>query len=1275
VLSPGSVVQERFEILAHVAEGGMGVVYRALDRHTGAPVALKLLGGVLIDPQAAERFAREARVLAELQHPGIVRYEAHGRTDDGRPFLAMEWIDGGDLESRLRTRPLTLHESLTVIRRAAEALAVAHRRGIVHRDLKPSNLLLRDGDHDRVALVDFGLARHGISPAAVTGTGNPIGTPAYMSPEQARGERDLTPATDVFSLGCVLYECLAGAPPFYSARPGVLLAKLLFDTAPPIRSVRPSVPERIEQLLQLLLARNAAGRPRDATALTEAIDALEPMPDRTPPPAPPRATILVESEQQLACVVIAVPPEGTAPSAVEGASAGDLERAISGLRPTVLSDGTVVVTVTQEHGATATDMAVCAARCALVLDARRPYQRIVVATGRGVVRHGQASGEVHDRAQRLLKGGGAGIVIDELTAALVDTRFLTTRTESGVRLEAERPAPDDSRPLCGRPTSCLGREQELTILSTLIAGSFEEPAASIALVTAGAGLGKSRLRQELLRRLDGRGDKMTVLLGRGDPMTAGVPYGLLAQALRRLFGIAENAELAARRAQLEAGLGRFTADPLTLIFVGELCGIPFPDERLAELRAARENPLIMAERVADAFVALVRAGCRVRPWLLVLEDLHWGDALTVRLVHLATGALADEPFCVLALARPEVADAFPRLWAERTVREIRLGGLPRRAAERLVAESLGDRLSPSAIARLVERAGGNPLFLEELIRAVAEGKADELPETVLATMQARLMRLDAGARQMLRAASVFGERFWRSGVLALVGGDAAGVDAWLEALVASEVLQRRRESRFPAEPEYVFRHALLRDAAYSSLTDADRRAAHREAGSWLETHGEDPYVLAEHLWLGDDAAGALPHYLAAAQQAFENADLATALARCDRALACGASGEALGRVRAVQAGCRVHTRDFRAALEAGGEALRYLPRGSSTWCQSLAWLLVAAGLLADMAKLFELVRQLEGVEPEPAARGAHVQALSVVVTMFAVMGAHERARPHLERMAGLVEGAGESARAWYTLARGIVGRYAGRLWEAYQDICEARRTFERIGDRRQAVMHTLTMFDVERDLNDLTAAEEHARWSLEEAERLGEHQAVLMARVKLAACRVAAGDRETIEALATSPEIGQNGLYATILQIALGEARMGAGDIEGAESAMRRAAAAVAGAPLSLQALTGLARVLLAAGRPSEAVGVAEQVTTLLKSGHLGAHRPRARFVVAQCLRAAGDEARAGAELAGALADLRLMSEDMPPEARSRFLAAPDHLALLAAEAQWAGVHVPPVAQ
>src|SRR5262249_28067691 len=139
---PGVLVGARFEIESVAAVGGMGTVYRAGDRDTGERVALKVMRG----GGDHERFMREAQVLADLRHPHIVRYIAHGDAGPGELFIAMEWLDGEDLATRLRRSPLTIKQSLLVARGAAEALAVAHARGIVHRDLKPSNLFLPDGD-------------------------------------------------------------------------------------------------------------------------------------------------------------------------------------------------------------------------------------------------------------------------------------------------------------------------------------------------------------------------------------------------------------------------------------------------------------------------------------------------------------------------------------------------------------------------------------------------------------------------------------------------------------------------------------------------------------------------------------------------------------------------------------------------------------------------------------------------------------------------------------------------------------------------------------------------------------------------------------------------------------------------------------------------------------------------------------------------------------------------------------------------------------------------
>src|SRR5262249_44952407 len=146
-----------------------------------------------------------------------------------------------DLGRRLARGPLDVRGALRVVRSAAEALAVAHRRGVVHRDLKPSNIFLRDGRLDRPVLLDFGIARPMRGVTKITATGAVIGTPDYMAPEQARGD-EIGPAADVFALGSVLYECLAGAPPFAAEHIATVLAKILFDDAPSIEALRPGLP-------------------------------------------------------------------------------------------------------------------------------------------------------------------------------------------------------------------------------------------------------------------------------------------------------------------------------------------------------------------------------------------------------------------------------------------------------------------------------------------------------------------------------------------------------------------------------------------------------------------------------------------------------------------------------------------------------------------------------------------------------------------------------------------------------------------------------------------------------------------------------------------------------------------------------------------------------------------------------------------------------------------------------------------------------------------------
>ena len=257
----GTVVAGRFRVEALAGKGGMGVVYRSIDETTGETIALKLLVG---DPdgEVNQRFLREAAVLSSLTHSHIVRYLAHGQTSRKEPYLAMEWLDGEDLSARLTRGPLAVVESVALVSRVASALGTAHDRGMVHRDIKPHNLFLVDCDPTHVKVLDFGLARSAGGEQRMTRTGTSIGTPAYMSPEQARGVTAIDGRADIFALGATFFECLSGRPPFMAKDVSTLLGKVLFEEAPRIRALREDVPEHVDHLVSRMLAKEPSARPR-----------------------------------------------------------------------------------------------------------------------------------------------------------------------------------------------------------------------------------------------------------------------------------------------------------------------------------------------------------------------------------------------------------------------------------------------------------------------------------------------------------------------------------------------------------------------------------------------------------------------------------------------------------------------------------------------------------------------------------------------------------------------------------------------------------------------------------------------------------------------------------------------------------------------------------------------------------------------------------------------------------------------------------------------------
>jgi len=270
-------------VLEHaLGRGGMAMVYLVRDLKHDRSVALKVLLPELASSLGPDRFQREIKLAARLQHPHILTVYDSGETA-GQLWFTMPFVDGESLRDRLRREHrLPVEEALRITREAAQALQYAHEHGVVHRDIKPENLLLTKDGNTLVA--DFGIARALGGDEHLTQTGSSLGTPAYMSPEQANGEQALDARTDLYSLACVLYEMLAGEPPFTGSTAAAIVAKWFTEPIPSVRAIRPDVPEGVDQSVQRALAQSASDR---FATTAEFVRAIQGAPSGfTPVPAP-----------------------------------------------------------------------------------------------------------------------------------------------------------------------------------------------------------------------------------------------------------------------------------------------------------------------------------------------------------------------------------------------------------------------------------------------------------------------------------------------------------------------------------------------------------------------------------------------------------------------------------------------------------------------------------------------------------------------------------------------------------------------------------------------------------------------------------------------------------------------------------------------------------------------------------------------------------------------------------------------------------------------------
>lgn len=1295
--APGTLVAHRFRIDKRTGAGGMGVVYRGVDTLTGKPAAIKVL--LADDTDELARFEREARVLSMMSHPGIVAFLGYGKLDSGEAFLAMEWLEGCDLAEKLKREHLSVGESLLLVRNIARALDVAHGQGVVHRDLKPGNLFLRNEKVDQVVLLDFGIARHLVVETKLTQMGAVIGTPYYMAPEQAAGHQDVTPAADIFSLGCVLFECLTGKPPFEGMHSLAVLSKIIFEEAPPLETRLPDVDARLSALCARMLAKQPAERFVDARALWVALDELGPLTTEKTILALPKGArsadtmsisavkraVLTVDELEVVCV-IAMQCSASAGDATQEIQSVTTSLVALGLRVEQLPDGTLVSTLSRMGQAT--DQVLRAARAAIWLFERFSGARVALATGRARVgkREGMYVGDAIDSVFRILDlaRSAEGVHIDKLTAGLLDERFVVVAHEHGAVLRGERVIADESKRLLGRPTPCVGRERELGTLQSYWEGCLEEASARAVLVIAPAGVGKSRLRHEFLQRVQQTRIEHTLLLGRADPV-ASAALGVVARALRVVFGLELQDEPAVLRAKIEAFVRNYVpASEARAIteFMGEFVGVPFSEESNLRLHLARQDARIMTDQMTAAFVALLQHLSKVRPVLLVLEDLHWCDAFSVSVVGAALRELKSEPLFVLAFARPDVQATFPKLWPNH-LEQISLAPLRARAGIQLAREILGESVDSHTLQRIVDLSSGNVLFLEELIRAVADGRGNELPETVLAMLQSRIGRLDPDVRRALRAASIWGLTCPEEGLRALVGGHT-DLTLALRSLVEHEILERRRPTEATGDVEYAFRHALVRDAAYALLVDEDRILGHRLVAEWLEVRGNaDPAVLAEHFHLGGEFERMVPYCVRAVAHLQERGDFHRGRRFADLGIAAGATGTSLGVLLALRAWLVWYTDGVKAWPTTRPDAERateLLTPAHPWWFRALSSMSSIDLLFGEHERAVRLISRMISGDVPDGVGAEYVMSCWALTALLCQVGRRELAKQLIDRTCEVIEEKSPHipvVRAWRESMRLEYQRHTQRdPWKNRHELEEIVDVCAKSGVTQfhelALLRNTLALANAE--IGDHATAERFLRESIENARRKGYGYLVTHAQIHLAeSLCVRAGKLpvEEIQSL-TRDLLATEGLspgFVALSHSLRAMALLDAGEVAQAEINGREAVKRSGNFPIRrLRMQSTLLRALVQADKRAEALELAREVREQVdKLGKVGYAEVPIHTAMAMAFRASGETEQPMEHLHIALAEVNRQASSIPEgPLRDRFRKdVADNVRVIALAEEW----------
>ena len=929
-----------YRLDAPIGSGGMGTVWRAWDERLRRHVAVKR---VLRDkvPRGRERLRREARAVARLSHPAIVHVydlvEGDDADEGDADWIVLELVSGENLRQLLdREGRLEVGQALLLGREIAEGLAEAHAGGILHRDLKAANIMVTASG--RAKILDFGLAKE-LQTEGTAGLdlslsipGIVLGTCFAMSPEQVMGH-GLDARSDLFSFGSLFYEMLTGGSPFRAGDAQASLEKVLRFQPRPLHEVRPDVPRGLSDLIERLLDKEPSGRPASAGEVLEILASLAaPQPPRPAandtaetfvggkPPQPANggrgagSGSAVSGERRtvtvVCCSLVRAETAGSLDLEVLSDSMATFEgiaravcRELSGHLGAVLSH---MLWIYFGYPVGYEDDALRAAQAARELMARARQSgllrrglavRFGIHTGPAVVwtRPGEDDrlqlGETLDLAMGIQSVAPINsIAVSTLSQRLLSRGFATRALppaqlpdmdgpieihEVGEPLEAQQRESGPLAPL-------VDREAELQILLDRFRLA-STGSGQVVLIAGDAGIGKSRLVRSLSAQV--ASEAPTWLTAQGSTLTRNTPLSPVLQVLERAVFPTEEASAGERLRRLEEvldelGLPRTEHAPL----LGALLALPC-EERYPPLVL---SPEARRKRTLAAIVALLGALAERHPVVLVVEDLQWIDPSTLELLDLLLGEIPALPLLLVATFRPD----FTAPWRYQTsITQLSLSGLSESHAEQLVRQVAEGKGLPAEVHReIVVRTDGNPLFVEELTKAVLEADASlrepaGIPFTLGASLLARLDRL-GDAKGVAQLAAVLGRTFSLELLEALSWIKGAALSSALGRLVQAEILYRRGPAH---AARYIFKHALIQDAAYLSLLASDRQQLHRRLAGLLQEEFPavalaEPELMAHHCERGGLTVEAVDYLLEAGLRATQRSAQLEAMSHLSRAL-------------------------------------------------------------------------------------------------------------------------------------------------------------------------------------------------------------------------------------------------------------------------------------------------------------------------------------------------------------------------------------------------------